>query len=289
QEELPDVKADLEITNGNIQGIPLGTGKASARAQGENISARLGFDDRDGRIELGMRTKTHWLKDEAFGAEPIFLELESKSYDAVLLLPFVEDLVSDLSGPLDADVEARLRKVPDERSPGETRWDVEFSGHARLKKGVIRPAVLGTHLRDTNLALVARREDDYSVVEIAEMNASVRSDEPNLTSRGELYFKGASLSHGWIGAGLDRVPVVINGVRLADATGQVATSFRQDSEHMAMRVSLPQLRVLLPRSAGRALIELSTKPDIHVLQQLDREEEEAERTPWFVKVDLGVA
>src|SRR5690606_26730791 len=66
QEELPDVKADLEITNGNIQGIPLGTGKASARAQGENISARLGFDDRDGRLELGMRTKTHWLKDEAF-------------------------------------------------------------------------------------------------------------------------------------------------------------------------------------------------------------------------------
>ncbi len=287
QEALPDVKADLEITNGSIQGIPLGTGKVSGRALGENVSASLGFTDRHGRIDLALRTKTHWLKDGDFGAEPIVLELESKSYDAVLLLPFIEDLVSDLSGPLDADVKARLQKVPDERAPGQTRWDVAFSGMAHLKKGVIRPAALGMHLRDTNVVLVARREEDLSVVEIAEMSASVRSDEPNLTSRGKLYFKGASLSHGWFGAGLDRVPVVINGVRLADATGQVATSFRQDTERMSMRVSLPQLRVLLPRSAGRALIEITPNPDIQVVQQLGAEDEEAERHPWVVNIELG--
>jgi len=288
QADLPDVKADLEVTHGDIQGIPLGTGKLSARAEGENVSARLGFKGRTGQIDLSMRTRTHWLDDAAFGVEPILLDLESKSYDAVLLLPFVEDLVSDLSGPLDADVKAQLQKVPDEHAPGETRWDVAFSGKARLKNGVIRPAVLGMHLRDTNLSLVARREDDFSVVEIAEMSASVRSDEPNLTSRGKLYFKRAALSHGWFGAGLDRVPVVINGVRLADATGQVATSFRQDAERMSMRVSLPRLRVLLPRSAGRALIELPPNPDIQVVQELGLAEADTEeRLPWVVKIDLG--
>ena len=287
QEDLPDVKADLEITNGDIQGIPLGKGKVSARSEGENISARLGFARKDGQIDLSMRTRSRWLEDESFGVHPIALELDSKQYDAVLLLPFVEDLVSDLSGPLDANVKARLQKVPDERTPGAMRWDVAFSGRAQLHQGTIRPAALGMHLRDTNLTLVAKREEDYSVVEIAEMSASVRSDEPNLTSRGKLYFKGASLSHGWFGAGLDRVPVVINGVRLADATGQVATSFRQDSERMSMRVSLPKLKVLLPRSAGRALIELNPNPDIQIVQELGREDQKEERLPWVVKIDLG--
>jgi len=125
------------------------------------------------------------------------------------------------------------------------------------------------------------------VVEISEMSASIRADEPNLRSKGKLYFKRTSLSHGWFGAGLDRVPVVINGVRLADATGQVAAAFRQDPERMSVRVSLPQLRVLLPRSAGRALIELSPNPDIEIIQELEDDKEEEARLPWVVKVDLG--
>jgi autotransporter translocation and assembly factor TamB len=167
-------------------------------------------------------------------------------------------------------------------------WDARFVGLARLKQGVIKPAAIGLELRDTNLTLRATREAEHNVVEIVELSGKAASEKLNLRGRGKLYFSGTELAHGWAGAGLDDVPFVVRGVRLADLTGQVSASFRQDPTQMSSRVEIPQLRVLLPRSTGRSLIDLTPNPSIAVLQPLSEATESSEPgLPWHVLVNLG--
>src|SRR5690606_1054591 len=208
--EYPDINAQLTLTEGRMQEIDLGEGQLSARAVGTNLSARARFADRDGALEVAANTKVDFSKpDAAFGENPISIELQSKNYDAVLLLPFVEELFSDLSGSLDAEVKAELWKRPVDPTKNDARaseWSANFLGRARLKKGVVQPTAIGLQLRDTDVTLTAAREGGLNVIEIVDLEGKAGSDEPNFRGKGKLYFRGISLSHGWAGAGLDEVP-----------------------------------------------------------------------------------
>lgn len=290
QSETPEVNAQFQLTDGEVDDIPLGTGELSARVARDTVSGKLRFASRRGSLRVALNTKIDWNDPNSLGAEPIALDFESDNYDAVLILPFVESLFLDLSGPLDAKLHAEVKKRVDEsaQAPDAAQWDAVFRGHAKLKGGTLRPVALGMQLRDTDLDIVAKREDEYNVLEITKMTAAVRADKPNLNAVGKVYFKGIALSHGWFSAGLNQVPFVVNGVRLADATGQVGASMRSDPDRMSARVEMPQMRVALPRSAGRALIDLAPNPNITVIQEQYEDEEVAERgLPWVIQIDLG--
>ncbi len=299
----PDFNARLELSEGRVQGIQLGQGELSVRAVGEQVSAQADFKDRNGDLSASLNTQLDWSREgAAFGERPVVVDFESSSYDAVLLLPFIDELLSELNGRLDAKVHAELRKKPEAQAVAEQRsaraaeagspeppnWDATFSGYARLRGGVLRPKALGLQLRNANLDLVAKREGAFNTVEVNDLSASARSDKHNFKGRAKIYFDGIHLSHGWATAGLDEVPFVVGGVRLADLTGQVGASLRQDPDRITSRVEIPSMRILLPRSTGRSLIELTENPNIDVVQPLGPPTERDEAAlPWFVTVDLG--
>jgi autotransporter translocation and assembly factor TamB len=135
---------------------------------------------------------------------------------------------------------------------------------------------------------VARNSGRGTAIQVLDLTAKARSDEPNLTARGTIYVEGVRVERADASFNAKEVPLLIQGVSQATATGNAFAYLRRRENEMEVTVRIPNLTAKLPRSSSRDVVSLDANKAIVVAQPLG-EPREAGGTalPWRFVIELG--
>lgn len=291
---VPLVRADLSLQRLEIGGVTVGEGRVIADTNEDAVLARAHFEDEAGSLTTSVRAAVHPtpLGLDFVEKSPVRVTVEARHYDARLLSPFVRDVLTELNGTLNGTLHATLEPAKtSDASADATTWETHLGGRMRLTGGVIEPAAVGLRLLDAQLTLEARREGEYNIVAIDDLEARADSNRPNFRASGMVYLRNLDIEHARFDVEQEAVPFSSAGVRLADLTGEASAVVERKDDEMAVSVEVPYMLAELPTLTERPLIELEDNPDIEVLQPLGPVEEEdatsGPEKPWHVRFRFG--
>lgn len=292
---FPLLSANVEVRKTTVDRVPVGSGKLAMRSDGRLVNATLDFANRGGTLRANARAGLSWdgITPSIDGARPVQIDAKAERFDAIVLSPFLRDVFSELSGPVDANVTAILRKKPapkpaEGEEPAEAAYTSQIYGTASMEDGIVQLAALGLELRDVSFRAIARDSGRGTAIEIQNLLAKARSDEPNLRARGTIYIEGVRVERGEAAFTVSEVPLLLEGVSQATATGTGTARLRREQDQMEVTVEIPKMLAKLPRSSGRAVISLDDNRAIEVVQPLGEPEEEGgPALPWRFVIDLG--
>jgi hypothetical protein len=271
-------RAHLEIADLVAQGHPLGNGRLTLEDRGDGLRAELRVGSRDHNLRASVRGAP----PEASGDASIEGELTARAFHAASLSPLTSGLLSRLSGSMDADLRFRLRP-----GAGDNLY-LGIDGDATLESGSAHVEELGLEVREIAANVRARSTPEYTVIQIDPLAAKARSRSQNLKGNAELWLRGRRVVNGEADLALDDVPLSLKGVSRGIARGRVRARLERQPDHLRLEVKLPELRVRLPPSSTRSLIELDPNPDWHVLQSTTEDEiRSPDALLWRVQFDLG--
>lgn len=289
---LPQVSVSINLEDASLDYTPLGDGLFSLRSDGRILNSRLrlaqGDHSLDARIIAALGTEQGQLLQKD---TPIRVQLDAESYNAVVLRPLVEQFLAELTGRIDADLSLILDPEVDEADPERTRWTGGVRGTVSVRDGTLLVRELGLELRGLSFDARAEGTGNRTSVVVQDLKARARSEKDNVSANAHLSFDGFELERATAGIGLNQVPLLLEGVSQATATGAATLSAMREPEQMTAMVEIKNLTAVLPRSTGRSVISLAENEDVHVLEPLDKpsDDTESETLPWVVTVDLGDA
>jgi translocation and assembly module TamB len=293
QAEYPQISANVEVRKASVDMVPVGSGRIKLRSDGRLVNASVDFAHGSGRLTAQARAGVAWdelvpVLDEA---RPLHIDAQAKRFDAIVLSPFLRDVFSELSGPVNANLTAIFRKPAATAGGGaaEARaWESQIHGTASMQGGIMQLQALGLELREVRFRARARSAGRGTAIEIMDLQANARSRTPNLTARGSIQIEGVRVVRGDAAFNIRDVPLLIEGVSQATATGTATAKLERLGDEMQVTVRIPQLEAKLPRSAGRNVIALDDNRAIDVRQPLaEPEEEGGPAMPWRFVIDLG--
>lgn len=297
--------ADVELEQAAIEDTPLGQGQIEIEADQNKLNGRLLLEHARGqleaRVDAGLTPRGDWfvLRER----QPILISLDAKNFDAVILSPLARDLVSELSGEITGSLRASLSLIP--RSDAESKGEslrVSLDGQAHLTHGLLEIEALGFRVDDADVWAKAIAEPNgTNRIEIAHptdnsrsgLSGKVRSARENFWLSAELVLDGFELDTVRANLAGHKIPIVVDGVTLAEVTtGRRAwTRVEIERKDREMRVALdiPELVAELPRSSQRSLLEVQANPEVSVLQPLGEPQiaEGRATTPWSIHFALG--
>lgn len=292
-QDLPELAANVQVQQLAVDTLPIGEGRIRVDSHGSAVLGSLQFAHGTGKLEGTASLGLSWdgLVPSVDEAQPVRLALDAESYNAAILRPIAADVFSELRGTLHAEVEATLHTKPDPEEYGARAWTGEISGDAVLQDGTIGLAAFGLELNDVTLQASASGSADQTRIVVTQMDAKARSADVNLRARAELSLVGFQLASASATANLRDVPLLLQGVPQANATGRAQVWLRREPDRIAVRIDLRDMVARLPKSTGRALIELADNTDIKVLQPLAEpvgpEEVGGRITPWDIEIAIG--
>jgi autotransporter translocation and assembly factor TamB len=125
------------------------------------------------------------------------------------------------------------------------------------------------------------------VLQIDPLRAKARARSANLRGNAELWLRGLRVQNGEADLTLNDLPLSLKGVSRGIARGHVLARLERKPDHLALEVRVPDLRVRLPPSSTRALIELDENGEFRVLQVTEQPEELSPDAPlWKIALDL---
>jgi hypothetical protein len=289
-EAIPEVRADLRVRRLSFLEQPLGDGQLRATTNGSVLSADAEFDDDFGTLRVYLEGKvesTPWALQLA-SLSPLNLRVEASRYDAAVLAPAFEGVLTDLRGALEGKLQAEVR-IPEH---GDDTVEATLTGNMRLTSGAMTPASMGLRLEDVDLDLEVAPAGGYNVVKLTNIRAKARSEVHNLKGKGVLYFRGFELAEGKLSLSQSQLPILSDGVKLADLTGQLTLGLKKEKDQLTVDLDVPELEANLPTSTDRELIELKENDTITVIgpakPKSDSKPDAAEAgLPVVVRVHLG--
>lgn len=292
-DEPPQLSANIELSRANVDGVAVGRGNMLVRSDGKQLRAELGLDDSaGGSLSAETRLGLDWKGPlpAVDRTRPVRISAESKSYDAVVLTPFLRDVFSRLTGKVDGKLAVTLETK--QNSEGVPIGDFEavvVNGDAQVREGVLQLAPLGIEFHDVSLNANAKKSGAVTIVEIRDVAGKGSGERSTVRAQGTLYFEGLRLSRGIASASMTEVPVLFQGVPQATASGSAIAKLDREEERMVVTVDVPNLTARLPQATSRAVVELADNPAIEVKQAL-REPKAASTgalLPWHIVVNLG--
>jgi translocation and assembly module TamB len=269
-------RAHLEIADLTARGHALGNGRLTFQRNEQGLRANL-------RIGSGERYLHGSLRGSAEapgGDEPMRGSLSARDFDASSLSPLTSGLLSRLNGAMNAQLEFSLKRTSDD-------WYLGIDGEAKLENGSAHIEELGLEVREIAADVRARSTPEYTVIQIDPLRATARARTPNVRGNAELWLRGLRVQSGEANLSLNDVPLSLKGVSRGIARGRVLARLERQPDHLALEVKVPDLRVRLPPSSTRALIELDENADFRVLQVSEEPEELApDALLWKVAFDL---
>ncbi len=297
QGALPDVAANLDVRGANIEMIPVGNGRVTVRSNGEALNATMHFDNGGGSLDAEARAALGWdgVVPSIDDKRPVRIDVGARHFNAVVLTPLLSDVLSELSGDIDAKLSADLTQEPDPEHPKHKRWTGQLSGQADMQHGVVQIAALGMRLTDVAFTATATGKGRRTEIVIQSATATSRSEERNIAASARLYMDGLRLDRGSaavnLGTNQAGVPLMTEGVELASVTSKapVTVTLHRVPERMMVDVNVPRAVAKLPRATSRDVISLGSNPDIEVMQPLYEpvEHRSGEALPWHVVFNLG--
>jgi autotransporter translocation and assembly factor TamB len=288
--DVPLVSANVEVRGASIDMVPIGSGRLTLRSDQRLVSANLNFAHASGTLKAQGRAALLWdgLSPSIDETRPVHVDVQAKRFDAIVLSPFLRDVFSELSGPVDANVTAILRKPAAKQGEEPPPWSSQIYGTASMDKGIMQLAALGLELQDVTFRAVARDSGRGTAIQVVSLTAKARSDEPNLSARGTIHIEGLRVERAEASFRAEEVPLLIQGVSQATASGNAFANLVRREDEMEVTVRIPNLTAKLPRSSGRAVIELDENKAIAVVQPLGEPREEGGTSmPWRFIIDLG--
>jgi autotransporter translocation and assembly factor TamB len=209
-----------------------------------------------------------------------------RNVDAAVLQPFLEDIVSDLTGRLDGSV--RVALVP-ENTPEGVSWSGDVSGNASLEGGSLQLAGLGMRLSALRFDAEAKKVGDRTIVYVRKLSAASRSKNPNVSASADLYLDGLDFERGRANMNLREVPLMIQGTPQATLTGAAALELERHPDRIHVLVKLPKMVAQLPRSSSGSVLPIENNPDIEILQPIAEPtlQRGGDGLPWVLELQLG--
>lgn len=289
---IPRVAASIDLRDTRVQGVPVGTGKLRVQSDERSIGANLTMLHQEGELtamalaslDRSGSVPTLDLK------QPLFVRVTAKHTDAVILTPFLRDVLSEVSGRIDADLATTL--VATQAESGEDgALTGAIQGQVALEHGNIQLAGLGLRLSGVSLKAHAESAGDMTRITVDELGGrGGRSGERVSVRDGKLWLRGLQVVRAEGSVETTELPLMLEGVEQATATTRQGIAFRLEREPERMRVDLdvPYLLVALPQSTGRNVISLAENDTIEVLQPLgEPTRRSGEGLPWVFRFAFG--
>jgi autotransporter translocation and assembly factor TamB len=282
---LPQVSAQLEVRDTVLDRAQIGTARLGVRSDGRTLSSNVRISEAHGSLSGSLLSTLDWdgPVPTIDTTSPVTANLKADSVDAVLLAPFLQDVLSDVSGKLDANLTARF-------VAGKTGLEGGVVGTLRMRQGTMKLARLALPLKNVDFSARAEQKGQASLITIDSLSASAQADRPNLSARASLLLTGFRISKGNANVTLRDVPLLVEGQTLATLSGkQIAIALERRPTEMYVALDIPELDAALPNEGSRQLIELSDSPDVAVAQPIAEPRREADPTslPWRLRFNLG--
>ncbi|MEP7049953.1 MAG: hypothetical protein ABJB12_06350 [Pseudomonadota bacterium] len=297
REALPQMFARVEVQDAVAQRAHLGTASIQARTDGRSLSAALKLEQPlskagtpSGKLDADLQSSVNWqgALPGIDSTRPITAHLKATDVDAVILTPFVQDVLSEIGGRLDADLTATL--TPDLNANAEDHWTGAVKGSLSMHDGTLQLARLALRMRNVKLHATAEEHANQTLIKIDSLSAAAEADKPNVAARGNLWLTGFKVAKGNANATLQGVPFLVEGVTLATLDGKnIGVELERRATEMFVGLTIPELNAQVPQAGARALISLSDNGNVQVAQPLAEPEsaKDGQALPWRMKFDLG--
>ncbi|HWO12453.1 MAG TPA: translocation/assembly module TamB domain-containing protein [Polyangiaceae bacterium] len=277
QNEPGQQRAHLEILNLSAQGQRLGNGRLTLERGQAGLRGDLLLGTREHYLRASLSSAAGGAEGSAFRGS-----LVAEDFEAASLSPLTSGLLSRLGGAMDAELAFELRPRP------KSDWYLGIDGTAQLRGGSAHVEELGLEVRAIDATVHARSTPDHTVLQIDPLSATARSRSPNLKGDAEIWLRGLRVESGEARLTLSDVPLSLKGVSRGIARGKLAARLERLPDHLDLEVKIPELRVRLPPSSTRALIEVDPNPELHVLQAAEpSERRDPDALRWTMRFDLG--
>ena len=299
REALPQMFARIEIQDAIAERTHLGTASIQARTDGRSLNATLKIEQPatvstvttpGGKLDADLQSAVNWqgVVPGIDDTRPISAHLKATDVDAVILTPFVHDVLSEIGGKLDTDLTATL--TPDLDAKAEQHWTGAVKGTLSMHDGTLQLAQLALRMRNVKFSARAEEHANQTLITIDSLSAAAEADKPNIAARGNLWLTGFKVAKGNANATVQGVPLLVEGVTLATLDGKnVGIELERRPTEMFVGLTIPELNAELPQAATRTLISLSNNGSIEIGQPIAEPQKagDGESLPWRMKFDLG--
>ncbi len=250
--------ADLNLADLHVGKQSYGGANVKAGFDGQVVDARADFDEGDGSGSLAARAGVVWGERVAPGfdpAQPAEVSLRASRLRLGVLGPFLQGVVEDLDGRLDADARIAL-------APGR---EAELGGSATLSDGQVALAPLGQELRAVRGKVTF---EPGGVVRLADLSAAGTGGR--LSGSAVAHLAGTRLVDAEAQVRIakkEAMPLSIEGTEVGTVYGEVDAKTRTSPDGRTTNLSLevPSWQVELPEAMSHGVQELGAPPEgVHV-------------------------
>jgi hypothetical protein len=242
-----------------------------------------------GKLDADFQSAVNWqgVVPNIDDTRPVSGHLKATDVDAVILTPFLHDVLSEVNGKLDTDLSATL--TPDLDAKAEDHWTGSVKGALSMHDGTLQLAQLGLRMRNVKFSATAEEHVNSTLIVINSFSAAAEADKPNVAASGNLWLTGFKVAKGNATATLQGVPFLVEGVTLATLDGKnVGIELERRPTEMFVGLTIPQLNAVLPQAATRSLIALSDNSSVEIAQPIAEPHLAGGASlPWRMKFNLG--
>jgi len=297
----PQVESNLQIDDAVLNRTRLGAATLGLHTpDGRALSAVLDIQQPSsassgnsrvgGKLHGELSTSLNWqgVLPSIDETQPITASLAASNLDAVLLTPFVQDVLSEIGGKLDSALELTMTPNPEPKS--DEHWLSNVQGMLEVRDGTVQLSQIGVRLRKMQVSALAEARQKSTLLTVTSLTAAAEADQENVAAAGYLLFSGPRIDSGKVNAKLEGVPFVLEGVPYATLNGpNIALDMQRRPNEMFVALTVPALEAKLNPKASRTLIELENSKDILIAQPISKPSSvsSAESLPWRMRFDLG--
>jgi len=302
RQALPQMFAQLEVRDAVVARTPLGNAAIQARTDGRTLSAKVTIAERLGKLDADVQTAVNWqgVVPSVDDTRPISAHLTASDVDAVILTPFLHDILSEVGGKLDTKLTLTL--TPDLDAKTGQHWTGALNGTLAMRDGTLQLARLALRMKNVTFKARAEEHANLTLITLDSLFAAAEGDDTNVAASGYIWLQGFEVSKGNANVNLGSrvrtvsgtvvrgVPLLIEGVTVATLAGSgISVDLERRPTEMFVGLTIPELNAELPKSDPRTLIALGNNSDVEIAQPITepRKSADSDALPWRMKFDLG--
>ena len=300
RDALPQVRSQLEVRDAMLARTRLGTALVQAHTDGRALSAALQLNQPDagpasgsqigGKLSAELLTAVNWegVVPNIDDTRPASATLKATNLDAVVLTPFVRDVLSEIGGKLDADL--KLSLTPNLEAKAEQHWTGNVTGTLGMRDGSLQLSQLGLRMRNVQISAQAEAQQGLTLLKVSSLRGAAEGNKTNVGASGNLWFSDLRVVKGNARVNVVDVPFLVEGVPLATLDGtEIDIDLQRRPGEMFVGLTIPKLEAKLPQEASRSLIALGNNGNVLIAQPITEPtlSPDGASLPWRMRFDLG--
>jgi autotransporter translocation and assembly factor TamB len=281
--------ADLEVGDALVGGAPLGKGKLHVATEGQRVNASVAFSGNQGSFDTNWKAGLKWtgLVPAFLTGVPVSGRIVAKNFSVAAASPLAAGVLSRLGGRIDANMTVTLILKHDD--PGKRGMSLggNIDGSAVLRDGTAIIDLLGVEVQNVGMSVRADGKANSTHIASVDIKGNLRGPGDNLRGSVDLDFEGLNLVRGGGALYANDTPLFFRGAQQGRVTGEVALRLKREAKRMVLNVDVPTLKLKLPESSSRKVLDVPDHPEIAVLQDAAPPEENESALPMSILVHLG--